>query len=1118
MRPVLLEMAGFGSFRDPAAIDFTDADYFALVGPTGSGKSTVIDAMTFALFGSVPRWDNRRTVSLALAPTVTRGTVRLVFDAAGQRYVVARELRRQSNGNVTVRNARLEKLADPAGTGARDEPPGEVLAADSQVSQAVEKLLGLTFEHFCTCVVLPQGDFAEFLHARPAERQKILTRLLGLGVYEEIRAKAAERASDSQRRAALLAEQLGEYQDATPAAEAAAADRVRALTELSGQVDAALAELATRAAAAREAATQLAAVTEERDRLAALRTPDDVAPLTTRLRAAYQAAVLAGERRQEAERADTAARAALAEAPERGPLERARRDHDELAQLDAGLPGLRAAHAAARSALAAATAAVTTARRARDDAAAARDRAGELAKQAGEEVARLRAEAGQLAAVRTPPGVAELASRLAAAQRALAEATERRQAAERADDEARAALASVPLPRATLERARRDHEALAALRPEIETATRAHATVAARRDEALAAAERARAQRDAAAEELERATRADLAASLRAHLVVGEPCPVCAHPVAAVPAHGHGADEPEGAAPRRARAALEEAQRVLQEREAAVQAAAQTEYEARVRLRGLRERGEELAAALAGLPGLPEVTAALAELDRLERAATQAGRELRSARSGAAQAEQAAARLTADGARARAQLAAVRDPLVALGAPTLDDADLAAAWAGLVEWAGGLARRRADELRTATAREAGAKEALRAAEQAYAAALATADQAERDQLRAVADEQAAAGRLANAQQRADQLRDALAGGPGADEVSAALAELDRLAQAARQADADLRAARKAADDADAEVRRAEQALGAARATLTTTRDALVPLGAPPLGGQDLLADWAALTDWAAGEAAARDARLPALRQAVAVAQESTAAARRELTELLAAHEIELPDVGGELADAAARAVTTALERARARHARVVERRAAAARLADQLADAREAQQVAAQLARLLRSDKFQRWLVAEALDTLVEDASRTLRELSGGQFDLSHEDGEFVIVDHADADSRRPVRTLSGGETFQASLSLALALSAQLSTLAAAGAARLDSIFLDEGFGTLDDATLDVVASTLENLASGAGTAAGGAGRMVGLVTHVRTLAERVPVRFAVSRDQRTSTVVRETT
>ena len=119
MRPVLLEMDGFASFREPTTVDFAGADYFALVGPTGAGKSTVIDAMTFALYGSVPRWDDRRTVALALAPTAGRGAVRFVFDVGGQRYVVARELRRAAgSGAVSVRNARLERLVDPAGTGA----------------------------------------------------------------------------------------------------------------------------------------------------------------------------------------------------------------------------------------------------------------------------------------------------------------------------------------------------------------------------------------------------------------------------------------------------------------------------------------------------------------------------------------------------------------------------------------------------------------------------------------------------------------------------------------------------------------------------------------------------------------------------------------------------------------------------------------------------------------------------------------------------------------------------------------------------------------------------------------------------------------------------------------
>jgi exonuclease SbcC len=164
-------------------------------------------------------------------------------------------------------------------------------------------------------------------------------------------------------------------------------------------------------------------------------------------------------------------------------------------------------------------------------------------------------------------------------------------------------------------------------------------------------------------------------------------------------------------------------------------------------------------------------------------------------------------------------------------------------------------------------------------------------------------------------------------------------------------------------------------------------------------------------------------------------------------------------------------------------------------------------QVAELLGNHLRSAQFPRWLAGAALDILVSAASESLFELSGGQFSLTHDGKEFAVIDHADAEAQRSVRTLSGGETFQASLALALALSGEFSNLSSA-ASSLDSIFLDEGFGTLDADSLETVAETLERLAQG--------DRMVGVVTHVASLAERIPTRYLVSRNSRTSTVVRE--
>ena len=137
------------------------------------------------------------------------------------------------------------------------------------------------------------------------------------------------------------------------------------------------------------------------------------------------------------------------------------------------------------------------------------------------------------------------------------------------------------------------------------------------------------------------------------------------------------------------------------------------------------------------------------------------------------------------------------------------------------------------------------------------------------------------------------------------------------------------------------------------------------------------------------------------------------------------------------------------------------------------------------------------------------EASETLMELSAGQYQLDRDNrNDLIVIDHQDAGASRPVHTLSGGETFQASLALALALSRQVISLSA-GMRDLNSIFLDEGFGTLDEDTLETVATTLERLAADSD-------RMVGVITHVPALAERVPVRFVVSHTGGTSTLRKE--
>jgi DNA repair protein SbcC/Rad50 len=155
------------------------------------------------------------------------------------------------------------------------------------------------------------------------------------------------------------------------------------------------------------------------------------------------------------------------------------------------------------------------------------------------------------------------------------------------------------------------------------------------------------------------------------------------------------------------------------------------------------------------------------------------------------------------------------------------------------------------------------------------------------------------------------------------------------------------------------------------------------------------------------------------------------------------------------------------------------------------------------LANELRADRVISFLQVEALRMLAAAGSERLAMLSSERYRLAFEDDEFFVVDTWNGEERRSVRTLSGGETFLASLALALALSEQVRSLSVSDRARLDSLFLDEGFGTLDPESLEVVVDAIEQL--------GGDGRMVGVITHVQELAIRLPARIEVEKSPRGS-------
>jgi DNA repair protein SbcC/Rad50 len=370
-----------------------------------------------------------------------------------------------------------------------------------------------------------------------------------------------------------------------------------------------------------------------------------------------------------------------------------------------------------------------------------------------------------------------------------------------------------------------------------------------------------------------------------------------------------------------------------------------------------------------------------------------------------------------------------------------------------------------------------------------------------------ASEHAAVARSAadGTRQQLDRVTAELAGAPAESEVRATLDAIavadERLSHARRDARA-RRADAGAAARARSELTAGEEK---AWAGLHRARDSVVSLGAPAIGERDLAAAWDALTAWAGQQRQTRAQRLPELEAGADALQAQVTAGTNALTGFLADHGI------GGVPDPAQAPAALARYQARAESdlGEVRRARARAAKLTEQIRTCTEEQHVAGEVGKLLRASAFERWLCSEALDSLVAEASTTLIELSAGQYELDRDDrNDLVVIDNQDAGARRPVHTLSGGETFQASLALALALSRQVVGLSA-GLRDLDSMFLDEGFGTLDPETLETVATTLERLATDQD-------RMVGLVTHVAALAERVPVRFVISRDGTTSALRKE--
>ncbi|WP_374004848.1 exonuclease subunit SbcC [Bacillus velezensis] len=206
MKPILLTIKGLHSFREEQTIDFaglSGAGVFGIFGPTGSGKSSILDAMTLALYGKVERAANNTHGILNHAEEQLAVSFTFALQS-GHRvsYKVERVFKRTDETKVKTALCRLIEIKDE-----------QTVLADkaNEVNKKVEELLGLTIDDFTRAVVLPQGKFAEFLSLKGAERRHMLQRLFNLEQYgdrlvKKLRRRAQEAAAKKNE---MLAEQSG---------------------------------------------------------------------------------------------------------------------------------------------------------------------------------------------------------------------------------------------------------------------------------------------------------------------------------------------------------------------------------------------------------------------------------------------------------------------------------------------------------------------------------------------------------------------------------------------------------------------------------------------------------------------------------------------------------------------------------------------------------------------------------------------------------------------------------------------------------------------------------------------------------------------------------------------
>ncbi|NJP89134.1 AAA family ATPase [Nonomuraea sp. FMUSA5-5] len=1218
MRPHRLTLTAFGSFPGTETVDFdalSQAGLFLVHGPTGAGKTTILDALCFALYGQVPGQRNSaRSLRCDHAPPTVGPSVTLEVTIRGRLLRIQRSpawLRPKLRGSGTTEEKSKVVLSewlagDWHGLTTRLDEAGDLVGG----------LLGMNADQFCQVAMLPQGDFARFLRADGEERSKLLERLFTVKIFTAAEAWLAEHRKLAWREVQGLRQ---EVDFAVQRVEEAAGDDLPLLltttvTAPASDASPAGAEAAPPALFDLPAVSQDVAEAEEEvptpesdplrwagalldaARAVVRRADEEHVAAGHELRAARtrfeRAAALADRQRRHAE-ALTLRRTLDERADERADLQAIL---DDAARADRVLPLITAARQRAEAATKARTLAADALARARpllpsatstphqsqdrgwepsvaELATLERRRQDEIARlsellteearlsvvrrdllrveqeladlvRADEEVAaRLavlpglieRAEAGlaeaRVDAARIPAvqAVRDAAVHLIEIDRELAglaaelDALAQREAEVAAADaelpgrladasaalaEVRAQAAAIPAATASLDAARAALEAAhrrEALAAELEAAVAAHQVLV---DQAQASRERWL--------DLRQARLDGMAAELARDLSDGQPCAVCGsehHPRPASPApsapsaddereaeSAHEAASAEREAAERALASLESRHADAVEATGGLDVAAAEERVERAeeevaRLQAVADREPALAAALERVE---------AERERVRDQARELAEALAAHRAHHRHLESERARVATQLAQTSTSGALASGEDVFMAAAAGEGAALVTPEAAVTPEAGEVDGER---MLAVVERELRRLEASAGRERTLAGQV--------DGLRRERQELEERGRQVTARLAAGRTRH--------EELSGDAGRLSARLDAARGDDATL-AARLSRLNDEAELLR--EALEATQAAVAA-REELDRAGR-------------------AAEEAAAEAGFGDVREAEAAYR--SVAERERKAELLRRLDDEHAAVSGVLADpelvaaaaepapdlAAIGADRDELERAYTRLASARDRAEARVRrleeLYGELAERIERWRPAAERHRLAErmaalasgtsndnqwSMSLSSFVLGERLRQVVAAANERLDHMSGGRYLLRHDLRKTAgsraraggglglrVADGWTGVDRDPA-TLSGGESFITSLALALGLADVVT--AEAGGAELGTLFVDEGFGTLDEDTLDGVLDILDGLRDG--------GRAVGIVSHVAELRSRITAQLKVTKTRTGSTL-----